>query len=140
MQQERYVYRNLPIPGGGYVTGFIFHQTGFGEKSLQENQYIKEKQGIFYIRTDIGGTYRFEPAQERFVSLIDHVTMKDLSETFPIAVAVDDKYPERLYIACGVNREGAGGAVEQPGQRKTLGADMDIPGRLSDIGRTKQGW
>ncbi|MBQ6806558.1 MAG: endoglucanase [Lachnospiraceae bacterium] len=93
MMQEKYTYRNLPIPGGGYVTGFIFH---------------KKKEGVFYIRTDIGGVYRFAPESKRWISLIDHVTMEDLSETFPIALALDDKYPERLYIACGVNKEGAG--------------------------------
>ena len=92
MKQEKYIYRNLPIPGGGYVTGFIFGK----------------KQNTFYIRTDIGGAYRFEPESKRWISLIDHVTMEDLSETFPIALALDDKYPERLYIACGVNKERAG--------------------------------
>ena len=93
MKTERYEYRNLPIPGGGYVTGFIFHE---------------KKQGVLYARTDIGGMYRFDYASKRWLSLIDHVTMDDLSETFPIAAALDDSHPERLYIACGVNREGAG--------------------------------
>lgn len=93
MKQEQYTYKNLPIPGGGYVTGFLFH---------------KKAQGVFYTRTDIGGVYRFDREKECWVSLIDHVTMADLSETFPIAVALDDNYPERLYIACGVNKEGAG--------------------------------
>ncbi len=93
MKNEKYEYRNLPIPGGGYVTGFIFHE---------------KKQGVLYARTDIGGTYRFDYASKRWFSLIDHVTMEDLSETFPIAAALDDLHPERLYIACGVHREGAG--------------------------------
>ena len=93
MKTERYEYRNLPIPGGGYVTGFIFHE---------------KKQEVLYARSDIGGMYRFDYASKRWISLIDHVTMDDLSETFPIAAALDDSHPERLYIACGVNREGAG--------------------------------
>ncbi|MDE7282070.1 MAG: endoglucanase [Lachnospiraceae bacterium] len=93
MKNEKYEYRNLPIPGGGYVTGFIFHE---------------KKQGVLYARTDIGGTYRFDYESKRWLSLIDHVTMDDLSETFPIAAALDDIHPERLYIACGVHREGAG--------------------------------
>lgn len=46
MQTQSYQYRNLPIPGGGYVTGFSFHP---------------RKERIFYLRADIGGTYRFEP-------------------------------------------------------------------------------
>lgn len=92
---EKYEYHNLPIPGGGYVTGFIFHE---------------KKPGVFYTRTDIGGTYRFDADKQRWNSLIDHVTMKDLSETFPIALALDEQHPERIYIACGVNIE-AGGVI-----------------------------
>lgn len=34
--------------------------------------------------------------------------MEDLSESFPISVAVDDNRPEMLYIACGVNAEKSG--------------------------------
>lgn len=92
-KRERYTYKNLPIPGGGYVTGFLFH---------------KKVPDVFYTRTDIGGVYRFDRKKEFWISLIDHVTMADLSETFPIAVALDDNHPERLYIACGVNKAGAG--------------------------------
>lgn len=88
MQTKQYVYRNLPIPGGGYVTGFIYHP---------------KKKNVLYIRTDIGGVYRFDADSQRWFSLIDHVTMEDLSETFPTAAALDDEHPERLYIACGID-------------------------------------
>lgn len=88
MKQIPYVYRNLPIPGGGYVTGFLYHPV---------------QPGILYARTDIGGTYRFDVENRRWISLIPHVTMGDLSETFPIALALDSRHPERLYIACGEN-------------------------------------
>lgn len=84
-----YRYQNIPIPGGGYVSGFTFHDSD---------------PDCMYIRTDIGGTYRYNRSTERFESLIDHVTMSDLSETFPIAVAVDSHRPERLLIACGIER------------------------------------
>ena len=93
MRELSYQYKNLPIPGGGYVTGFIFH---------------KKKKGLLYLRTDIGGTYRFGPERQQWHSLISHVTPEDLSETFPISVALDDDRPERLYIACGENREKSG--------------------------------
>ena len=88
MQTQQYTYRNLPIPGGGYVTGFLYHP---GRKD------------VLYIRTDIGGVYRFDADAQRWVSLIDHVTMEDLSETFPTAVALDDNHPERLYNACCID-------------------------------------
>lgn len=88
MNFEKYVYKNCPIPGGGYVTGFIFHE---------------KYKDILYIRTDIGGVYRFEPETETWHSLIDHVTMENPEETFPIAVALDHDDPDMLYIMCGIN-------------------------------------
>lgn len=82
-----YQYRHLPIGGGGYVTGFIFHPTD---------------PNVMYCRTDIGGVYRFDDAAQQWVSLIDHVSYTDLRETCPISVALDADRPERLYIASGV--------------------------------------
>lgn len=88
-----YQYHNLPIPGGGYVTGFLFHP---------------KTEGILYARTDIGGTYRYDPEAKRWCSLISHVTMEDLSETYPIALALDENKPGMLFIACGENKPGKG--------------------------------
>lgn len=86
MKQIPYEYKNLPIPGGGYVTGFLYHP---------------RQKDVLYARTDIGGTYRFDAKEQKWISLISHVTMEDLSETFPIAIALDYNAPNRLYIACG---------------------------------------
>lgn len=93
MKQISYKYKNLPIPGGGYVTGFLYH---------------RKKKGVLYARTDIGGTYWYDEEKQKWISLIAHVTMRDLSETFPIAIALDDANPAMVYIACGVNAEQSG--------------------------------
>lgn len=65
-----YEYKNAPIPGGGYVTGLLYHP---------------KQPGILYARTDIGGVYRYEYEKKCWKSLIDSVSMADISETFPIA-------------------------------------------------------
>lgn len=93
MKQIAYQYKNLPIPGGGYVTGFLFHP---------------RKENILYIRTDIGGSYRFDCESQAWNSLTESVDMSDLSETYPIALAVDSKKPERLFIVSGVNQKEEG--------------------------------
>lgn len=88
MKETLYQYKNLPIPGGGYVTGFMFHP---------------EKENVLYIRTDIGGSYKFDYDSQRWEPLNESVSMIDLSESFPIALAVDPQRPEMLYIASGIN-------------------------------------
>lgn len=89
MRQLTYQYDNLPIPGGGYVTGFL---------------YSGQEKDVLYCRTDIGGTYRFDAKRREWISLIGHVTMEDLCETFPISIAICEGVPSSLYIACGVGR------------------------------------
>ena len=61
-----------------------------------------------YIRTDIGGTYRFDYKDRRFHTLIPHVTMFDLSETFPTAIALDEHNPDRLLVISGINGQKEG--------------------------------
>ncbi|MBP3609762.1 MAG: endoglucanase [Lachnospiraceae bacterium] len=93
MKQIPYVYKNAPIPGGGYVTGFLFDKT---------------RPGVLFCRTDIGGTYRYEADKDCWKSLIDHVTMEKLDETYPIAITVNEEKPGAFYIICGVDRTDCG--------------------------------
>ena len=93
MNQIPYEYHNIPIPGGGYVTGLVYH-----------NQ-VKE---ILYCRTDIGGVYRFEYAAKTWTSLGDHIRPDALAESYPIAIALDDNNPSRLYMACGLYEDEEG--------------------------------
>lgn len=88
-----YEYKNMPIPGGGYVTGFLFS---------------KKNPELLYARTDIGGTYRYDYDHDTWCPLISHVTMFDLSETFPAAIALDEDNPSRLYIVCGTSDRSEG--------------------------------
>ncbi len=92
-REVAYEYKNAPIPGGGYVTGLMYHP---------------KKKDVLYARTDIGGTYRFDFEKNRWKSLIEHVTGEHLEETYPIALALDEKHPERLYIASGIWDRGQG--------------------------------
>ena len=93
MKQENYQYKNMPIPGGGYVTGFV---------------YSDNVPDLLYMRTDIGGSYRYEKETDSWKSLIDNVTMDDISETFPSAIALDPQDENRLYITSGINKKARG--------------------------------
>ncbi len=87
MHTVPYLYKHMPIGGGGYVTGFFFHPTD---------------PETMYCRTDIGGMYRFDYACQQWVSLIDHVSPEDLRETCPISAALDPARPGRLYVVGGM--------------------------------------
>ncbi len=90
MKKIDYTYKNCPVPGGGFVTGFVFHKTA---------------PDILYCRTDIGGTYRYDFKEEVWKSLIDHCTDDDSSECYPISIALSDN-PNDLFIACGDHKTG----------------------------------
>ncbi len=93
MDSIAYEYRHCPVPGGGYATGFLFHPA---------------QEGLLYLRTDIGGTYRFDRASQRWIYLTAHATQLDSAQTSPIALAVDANRPQRLYVLCGLWRNPCG--------------------------------
>ncbi len=86
-----YDYKNIPIKGGGFVTGFVFG---------------KKCENILYARTDIGGVYRYDFDKKRWISLIDDVKATEPERCYPLGIALDDDGPEKLYIACGNHKSG----------------------------------
>lgn len=86
LTEEKYVYKNLPICGGGYVTGISFHPAASDR---------------LYIRTDIGGVYRYSYEEKVWKTLSAYVTAIDNAETFPLAIAVDKYVRDRLFVVCG---------------------------------------
>lgn len=86
LPSENYKYKNLPIYGGGFVTGILFHPNA--EHRL-------------YIRTDIGGVYRYNFGTEEWETLCAHVKAIDTSETYPLAIAVDSEDKDSLFMVCG---------------------------------------
>ena len=91
MKKLTYEYKNCPVPGGGFVTGFLFH---------------KKASDVLYCRTDIGGTYRYDFENNIWQSLIDHVCDDDSLECYPLSIALDDENADTLFIACGDGKSG----------------------------------
>lgn len=87
MEHLDYVYKPISVPGGGFVTGFVFHPT---------------VSDLLYCRTDIGGTYRYDFNSDQWVSLIDHATDPGVWETYPLSIALDKQNPNYLYVLTGL--------------------------------------
>ncbi len=82
----KYAYKSLSVPGGGFVTGFVFHPTC---------------RNILYCRTDIGGVYRFDFEHQSWCFLGSRITEFEHHLTQPLSIAVDEMQSDKLYVMCG---------------------------------------
>lgn len=87
----KYNYNSLSVPGGGFVTGFVFHPN---------------TKNVLYARTDIGGIYRFDFDSRRWHSLADWITEYNRYLALPLSIALDADKPNMLYAMCGSSRKG----------------------------------
>src|SRR5664280_2662331 len=84
---EPYVWRNVVMGGGGFVTGIIPHP---------------RQKGLMYARTDVGGAYRWDDPAQRWIPITDWLGMADWTLTGIESVAVDPNDPQRVYVAAGI--------------------------------------
>ncbi|MEU1316528.1 WD40/YVTN/BNR-like repeat-containing protein [Streptomyces tibetensis] len=81
-----YRWRNVVQGGTGFITGMLFHPS---------------VRGLAYLRTDIGGAYRWDDRAERWIPLTDHLGWDDWNLLGVEAMAVDPAHPNRVYLALG---------------------------------------
>ncbi len=81
-----YQWRSVITLGGGFVTGIIFHPT---------------EKGLMYARTDIGGAYRWNPADDTWIPITDMFGPADSNLKGIESLALDPKDPNLVYIAAG---------------------------------------
>ncbi len=85
-QTVKYEWSNVAIGGGGYITGIVYNPT---------------EEGLAYVRTDIGGAYRFDKSLDKWVPITDHLGSDEWNLIGIESVATDPKEPNRVYLACG---------------------------------------
>lgn len=81
-----YVWRNVEINGGGFVSGIVFNSN---------------EQGLVYARTDIGGAYRWNTETRRWIPLTDEFGADDWNLYGIESIASDPSDPNRVYAAVG---------------------------------------
>lgn len=81
-----YVWKNVPILGGGFVTGVIFSRL---EKDL------------IYARTDIGGAYRWDASDRAWIPLTDGFGRDEANYMGIESLAVHPTDPSKVYVAAG---------------------------------------
>jgi photosystem II stability/assembly factor-like uncharacterized protein len=93
---EPYIWRNVVMGGGGFVTGIIPHP---------------RQKGLMYARTDVGGAYRWDDPAQRWIPITDWLGMADVNLTGIDSLAVDPSDPRRVYLAAGIYSGWVNGAI-----------------------------
>lgn len=85
---EAHTWKSVRILGGGFVTGIV---------------YSEAEKGLVYARTDIGGAYRFDPANKSWIPLMDHIGPEDDGGNYLgiETLAADPVDANRVYMAVG---------------------------------------
>lgn len=83
---DEYAWSNVRVGGGGYITGLAVHPT---------------EANLVYARTDVGGAYRWDAVNERWVQLFDWITRADSNLYGADAMALDEGDPNVVYMALG---------------------------------------
>jgi photosystem II stability/assembly factor-like uncharacterized protein len=113
-RSEPYVWRNVVIGGGGFVTGIIMHP--------------REK-GLMYARTDVGGAYRWDSAAGEWIPITDWIGMADVNLTGIESIAVDPSDVNRVYLAAGTYSGGPAAILRSTDRGETF-ARTDVPFKM----------
>jgi len=83
---QPYQWGHVPIGSGGYITGIV------GHPSVPE---------LLYIRTDVGGAYRWDAGATRWIPLLDWITADEANLYGVESIALDAADGQRVYLGCG---------------------------------------
>ena len=82
-----YRWRNVRVGGGGFVPNVVFSRV---------------EKGLAYLRSDMGGAYRWQATEGRWIPLLDDQAQGSWQGVE--SVAPDPLDPNVVYLACGMGR------------------------------------
>jgi hypothetical protein len=83
-----YTWNNVPMGGGGFVTGVY---------------PAKTQSGVVYARTDVGGIYRWDNSASKWVPLMDWMSQDDQGLMGIDSMAVDPKNAANIVALAGTS-------------------------------------
>ena len=112
-----YVWKSVPIGGGGYVLDVYCHP---------------KQKDLVYIRTDVGGFYRWDPNGARWIPLTDQFPRAQSNYYGGEGLAFDPQNPNIVYIAAGKYEWASPGTIfksaDQGRSWKKLPLDLKMGG------------
>lgn len=116
-------WQNVKYGGGGYVPGLVFHPTS---------------QDVLYARTDIGGAYRWNPANSSWVPITDGFGVSEGFYMGSESMALDPNDDKRVYMSTGLYTwAGRNGRLSISTDRGDNWTHVELPFRVgaNDQGR-----
>ncbi|MGC4091619.1 MAG: hypothetical protein QM756_27810 [Polyangiaceae bacterium] len=86
-KSETYVWKNVVMLGGGFVTGVIFSPL---------------ERDLVYVRTDVGGAYRLDPKDKSWLPITDMFGREDAAFLGIESLAADPVDANKVYMAVGM--------------------------------------
>jgi photosystem II stability/assembly factor-like uncharacterized protein len=83
--QQSYVWRSVKVGAGGFIPGIVFSRL---------------EKGLVYLRSDMGGCYRWDDSQKQWIPLQDQ--MGESTYFGGESIAPDPIDPNTVYIAAGM--------------------------------------
>jgi len=89
-------FGNIAMGGAGFVSGVIT---------------CKTKQNLIYIRTDVGGAYRWDTINNKWIPLLDWASVNQTGFLGVESLAVDPSNPDNLFMSAGISYFNSGKSV-----------------------------
>jgi hypothetical protein len=90
---EAYIWGTVNIGGSGFVSGIITSKT---------------ERGLIYIRTDVGGAYRWDKSTASWIALTDWLSDSDTGLMGIESIAIDPSAPGKVYFLAGTSYHNGG--------------------------------
>jgi hypothetical protein len=63
---------------------------------------LDTREGLLYVHTDVGGAYRWDPADSTWIPVTDHIGKNESDYMGILSIATDPTDPNRVYLAAGL--------------------------------------
>lgn len=109
---EEYVWDNVALGGGGFVTGLLFHPA---------------EQDLLYARTDVGGMYRWDKNVNKWKQLSNGFSRAEANMYGVDGIAIDPKDPNVLFMVAGKYWWKEGGLFKSVDRGETWKKILEVP-------------